>query len=267
MAEILTALKAGNFLAEPASEEEFLAIANWEHGNLTGYDCPECLNRGFFWEMRDGMKYSRECRCMAIRRSLARIERSGLKPVLDTYTFETFQCREKWQAIAKREVMRFSGNPDGKWLLLSGQPGCGKTHLCTAAAGSLLRKGMNTRYMRWVEESARLKANVNDEAAYYRLLNPLKTCKVLYIDDFFKRKGTTDQVSQADIRLAFELIDHRYADRSLVTILSTERSPEELYDIDEATGSRIYERTRGYQLVIEKDRSKNWRIQPHESES
>lgn len=268
MAEILTQLRGGNHPVESITDDEFAKILNREPGKLTGYDCPKCRNRGYFWHFRDGYRFIQDCDCMEVRESLKRIQESGLQDVMERQTFASFQCPQPWQADIKRRVMRFVKDEGRDWLLLSGQPGSGKTHLCTAAAGSFLKAGMSVRYMLWVDDSTRMKACVNDEE-YFRQINPLKTCKVLYIDDFFKRKetdGKKDDFSQADIRLAFEIINHRYANR-LTTIISTERTPGELFRIDEGTGSRIYERTKAYQLVINYDRDKNWRLQPHESES
>ena len=71
----------------------------------------------------------------------------------------------------------------------------------------------------------------------------LKKTEVLYIDDFLKG-GDTD----ADIRLAYEILNSRYNDRGLRTILSSEMTPEKLLRRDEALGGRIYERARGYVL-------------------
>lgn len=55
-----------------------------------------------------------------------------------------------------------------------------------------------------------------------------------------------------DINLAFELINHRYLDSTKSTIISSERTMEELMSIDEALGGRIYEKSRGYCLQAPK---------------
>ena len=75
------------------------------------------------------------------------------------------------------------------------------------------------------------------------MLDEYKRVEVLYIDDFLKG-GDTD----ADIRLAYEILNSRYNDRGLRTILSSEMTPEKLLRRDEALGGRIYERARGYVL-------------------
>jgi DNA replication protein DnaC len=132
-----------------------------------------------------------------------------------------------------------------------GSVGSGKTHLCTAICGALLDQGKFVRYMLWRDESVKLKAIVND-GEYEAEIKPLKNCQVLYIDDLFKGGATA-----ADIKLAFEILNSRY-NRRLTTIISCEKTPEELLAIDEALGSRIYERSKGNCVVIHG--SKNWRL-------
>ena len=82
----------------------------------------------------------------------------------------------------------------------------------------------------------------------------LKTIPVLYIDDFLKCKG---EPSTGDLNLAFELINGRYNNEKLRTIISTERSIENVLDFDEALGSRIYEKSKGYCLSAPHE---NWRM-------
>ena len=57
-------------------------------------------------------------------------------------------------------------------------------------------------------------------------MDKLKKVKVLYIDDFFKG-GITD----ADFRLAFEIINARYNDKGLRTIISSEVKIKDLMKI------------------------------------
>ena len=112
--------------------------------------------------------------------------------------------------------------------------------------------------MRWIDESILLKASINSDVDYNKYMNPLKNCQVLYIDDFWKTQQG-QQPSPADVRLAFDLLDYRYCNRKLITIISTERTVSELLDIDMAVGGRIYEMTKGYCLEIGGN-NKNWRL-------
>ena len=74
---------------------------------------------------------------MGKRRSLKRIQRSGLSELLQRYTLETWEAKEPWQGNLADMVRGYADNPSG-WFFLAGRPGTGKTHLCTALCGLLI---------------------------------------------------------------------------------------------------------------------------------
>jgi len=239
-------------------------IINAIQGNLTGYDCPKCKNKGIIYYLKDGYEMSRECDCMKIRRSYWNIEKSGLKSLLGKYTFENFNAVEPWQQNLKKDAQKFLTDHKGKWFYAGGQVGAGKTHICTAIVGEFLKQGIESRYMLWRDEVVKLKACVNDDYEYGRLINPLKIVSALYIDDFFKTAndeyGNKKPPTHGDINVAFELLNYRYNDDKLITIISSERTVDELLSCDEAVGSRVYQRTKDYCWVIGKDIKKNYRL-------
>lgn len=151
---------------------------------------------------------------------------------------------------------RYLNDSEGKWLLLSGQSGSGKTHLCVAVCGEFIKQGDSVRYLAWRSDGAKIKRNANSDEAYSQLIDPYKNCDVLYIDDLFKGGMT-----EADINLAFELLNHRY-DRRLRTIISTELSMEKLKQLDEAIAGRINETCGLYQVFVNKGTGRNWRDKP-----
>ena len=247
----------------PCSEEKLLKMQcdslNKMQGNLTGYDCPECKNRGYINAIKDGQIIMKECRCSLIRRSIKNIERSGLKDLLDQYTFESYQVEDGWQRIAVDSAKRFLRDHDGKWFYIGGQVGAGKTHICTAIVGELLNIGLPAKYMLWRDEVTSLKANIMDDVAYGRAMGRLKTVKVLYIDDFFKcKRGSTP--TDAEVKIAFEILNSRYNSKNLITIISSELKVQDILSIDEAVGSRIYHRTKEYCLEIPRDKNRNYRL-------
>lgn len=248
-------------LEEKQTEAEKL---NRDPGRLEGFDCPICLNRGYIYFAAEGglpgvaYLHTRDCECMIRRRNERRIEQSGLKDLLSRYTFETWQTPQRWQVSALELARQYAEERHG-WFLAAGHSGSGKTHLCTAICAELLNASMSVRYVLWRDMSVQAKAVVNDDEEYERITAPLKRVKVLYIDDLFK-VGRGKEPTSGDVNLAFELLNARYNDSSKLTIISTERSMEDLMEIDEAVGSRIYERSKGYRMDF--SNKPNWRIQP-----
>ena len=231
--------------------EQKTATENQLPGNLTVLDCPKCMNKGYTVRVDGGYYIRDECDCMPQRRALWRIKRSGLSDLIEEYTFSRYQTPEKWQEVAKSKAIRFLDQP-GAWFCISGTPGSGKTHLCTAIASELIKAGKEVRYMLWRSEAPRLKSLINSREEYEQLMREYRDTEVLYIDDFFK--GT---VTDPDKNLAFELLNDRYNSRKTMTIISSEKTIEEILAIDEAIGSRMYERSKGYYVKTAAD---NWRL-------
>lgn len=228
-----------------------------------GYDCKICKNKGTIAKLveEDG-KYFRvfeDCKCVETRNSIMRMKRSGLKDIIKDYTFDKFQATEKWQQTIKNAAMDYAKDQTG-WFALCGQSGAGKTHLCTAICRELLLAGKRVRYMLWRDDVVKIKGAVPDSDEYGRMIDQFKTADVLYIDDLFKtgKDNNGQKITSADINVAFEIINYRYNNPNLLTIISSELTEDELLDIDEAIGGRIYERAKTF--TIGKDRSRNYRI-------
>lgn len=241
-----------------AYEQRRAELANRTPGGLQGLDCPLCLNRGYIHTVGDqGFLCVKECKCMVRRRTQRRLEHSGLSDMVERYTFDSWQTPERWQQKFKELAQQYVVKKTG-WFLTAGRSGSGKTHLCTAICGRFLAGGLDTRYVLWRDMAVEAKAVVNDDKEYARIVEPLKRVRVLYIDDLLKiGKGQNPTVP--DVNLAFEILNSRYNDTRKLTIISTERSIDELVEIDEALGSRIYERSTGYRLDF--SQKPNWRLQ------
>lgn len=214
-----------------------------EDYDLGGVDCPACHNSGVLvTKKEDGTLYARECMCMAKRRSLRRIRKSGMGDMFLRYTFENYETPDQARRKIKAKAIEFCEAETG-WLYIAGRSGSGKSHICTAICARMIDSGKEVYYMSWRDESTALKASVTDAEDYERQIRKLKTVDVLYIDDFLKGSAT-----EADIRLAFEILNSRYIDSQLRTIISSEMDIKELLSRDEALGGRIYERSRGFVL-------------------
>lgn len=243
------------------------------HLNLEdGYDCPICKNKGDI-ACEGGLDYfghpyyyHKDCKCKVIRNAIRKLNQSGLKDAVKRYTFEKYQTPEPWQVRVKQTAMRFCEDAEHTWFFIAGNSGSGKSHICTAIAVHYIRQGIDTHYMLWRDEIVQLKASITEPEVYAKKMKKLKEVPVLYIDDFFKNgKGADGKAvppTAADVNAAFEIINHRYNTPQLTTIISSERTLAELMDIDEATASRIVERSKegGYCLNMKKDSSRNWRL-------
>lgn len=186
----------------------------------------------------------------AIRISRLRIEKSGMSDMLSRYTFDAYQTPDPTRTCIKMVAERFC-KADAGWFYISGRSGSGKTHICTAICSRFIESGKEVYYMKWRDESRMLKALVNTNEVD-KPLDKLKRVPALYIDDFFKG-GHND----ADVRIAFEILNARYNDMKLRTVISSELMIEDVLDIDEALGGRIKERSKGY---LVKSVDENWRL-------
>ena len=238
--------------------------------NLTdGYDCPICKNKGFIakpykTEFGYWCEMNYHCKCQKIRATIRRLNKSGLKNIINDYTFAKYEDKEPWQKAIKETAIKFCKDEQGSWFFIGGASGAGKTHICTAICCYYLKKEKQVKYMLWRDDIVQLKANVTNPEEYSKMMQELKTAEVLYIDDLFKTgkdgEGKVQRPTAADVNLAFELLNYRYNNPDLITIISSECRSTDLLDIDEAVGGRVIEKTRGYAINIKPDRSKNYRL-------
>jgi len=168
------------------------------------------------------------------------------------------EVKENWQDITKKAALRYLLDYQGKWFYMGGQVGTGKTMLCTAITAHFMNQGKTAKYMLWRDDAVRIKGKINTDE-YETELQKLKKTDVLYIDDLFKTERG-GRPTTADLNLAFEVINYRYNNADLITIISSEFLVDELMEIDEALGSRIYQRTKDYCIFIARDKGKNYRM-------
>ena len=85
------------------------------------------------------------------------------------------------------------------------------------------------------------------------------TAQVFYIDDLFKAKSLQG-ISERDVTLAFEILNHRLNLPDSVTIVSSEWLADELRKIDTAVAGRLLEHAGCYLLQIPRGDQYNRRI-------
>ena len=237
-------------------------LSNKEYGKLDkedGYNCPKCLNKGYRYGVFQNENYLSmamvECTCMAKRREYQRNRASGLP---EGYSFESYQVNTDWQRLMRDKAKRYLDTQayrQGAWFYAGGAIGAGKTHIVTALAREVLYN-RDVRFISWLREAREMKAAIKEgrDADYNNALYMLTAADVLFIDDFCK--GT---VTDADLKLAYDILNDRYSARA-ATLITSERTLKQMDKIDSAIASRIFERAGEYAIDIEDDDgSKNHR--------
>ena len=219
---------------------------------LDNVDCQKCGNTGAIpFIDEDGLLKSRTCSCMKRRLSLRRIDNSGLRNLLQKYSFDNYQTPTDEYVKIRNKALAFAAS-GAEWFFICGKPGTGKTHICTAICSNLLDHDWELRYLLWRTDAAELKAMVNDRLEYKEAMNRLRNAAVLYVDDFFK-----GSITPADVNIAFSILNDRYNSRGKKTIISTELTIDEISKIDDAIAGRIAEKSRGFLLQAP---DLNWRM-------
>ena len=196
------------------------------------------------------------CSCVDRAKSMHRIKKSGLSGQIERFRFENFITEHDFQKNIFMLAGRFLATGLNRWFVALGKTGAGKTHICTAICGKLLEKGLSVAYVRWAVELKKLKMSAGKEE-YWEILDDLLVNDVIYIDDLFKR-GKGAMPTDADVRIAFEIIDTAAAQGKML-IISGEDMLETLIDIDEAIAGRIKQKA-GEFLVQIKGEGKNYRL-------
>lgn len=222
--------------------------------------CDKCKNRGDFELIdKNGNKQFYYCDCYKARQAKRKLIKKGLRMQLESCTLSNFLTKDSWQLQLKQKAEEFllNGAQAKKWLYIGGQVGCGKTHICLSIINELLNNVHECSYIRWNEFATEVNAVVNDYKEYEKLMSETKNVEILYIDDFLKPINGSNP-TLAELKRAYDLVDYRYSN-CLVTIISGERTLSEIIALDEAIGTRIQERAKGFVININADQSKNMR--------
>ena len=257
---------------EPSTTSQNTSSENEEPEYNPAYKCQRCKDTGMYRGRdslgRDSMIL---CPCRKLREAEWQIKASGLEDEIKEKRFDNFECSQPWQQSMKDKAIEFgkeyfAAKDEGRklpWLYIGGQSGSGKTHLCTAVCGVMLKKGVPVRYMRWATDSRKLRA-IRNSPEYDGMFERLCNAEILYIDDLFKQKShKTINVTEAETYVLFELLNERMM-QNKSTIISSEwylRS-EMIEQVDDGTFGRVYQMT-GYgrfDISIKRDTENNYRI-------
>lgn len=239
---------------------------NNEEGDLNkkdGIDCECCKNKGYIMKVVYQEIYGETgtvlvaCKCMAQRKLARKAINSGLGEYLNKRSSD-YIVTEEWQKNCFSKMVNFCKNEatSDKWFIACGQSGSGKTLLCSIIANHMLYNlNKSVVYITWTDFISKLKRDImgDHSTSVSEYLDYIKKCEVLFIDELLKK------YTEADLKYIVEIINYRYTN-NLKTIITSERTIDELLDIDEATFGRVIEKCDIYILNIEKDRKKNYRL-------
>ena len=226
-----------------------------------GIDCPLCKNRGYitYFKEENGKYYDyiKNCSCLEKRKQIIRAKNSGLGEYLNKRS-KDYIAKEDWQIKDKQKMINYCNNDfdSDLWFTALGQSGSGKTLMCSIIANHLLYNcNKNVYYITWTDLISKLKRDVMSDNAQTvsNYLDTIKKADVLFIDELLKKYNETD------LKYIMEIINYRYTN-NLKTIITSERTLENLLDIDEATFGRVFEKCGDYLIEISKDRDKNYRL-------
>lgn len=225
------------------------------------YDCPKCKDQLGYIQGEWPNEVWVRCSCIEWRRTQKMMKASQITDEFKRLGFKNFSLEGKAPIIkdayecAYEYFREFTNIQDKRKnsISLLGQPGAGKTHLLTAVANNLMRKkGIPVLYFPYVEGFNDLK---DDFDKLEEKLEHMKTVDILFIDDLFKPTGRDrkPRATEWQIEQMYAVINYRYLNYKPIMV-SSELTVDELADVDEALGTRIYEMCSDFTVVIKGDR-------------
>lgn len=211
-----------------------------------------------FIELEDGS--FGPCECRQLRIAEDKLKASGVSEEFRNMRFENFNYESSLETMEAYATAKSYSKSFGEIrvarqnsTILMGQVGSGKTHLAMAISNTLLDNSVGVIYMPYRSIITKIKQSITDEENYQREINKYKEAQVLFIDDLFKGR-----ITEADINVMFEIVDYRYF-KKLPVVVTTEKTIDDLLEIDEAIGSRLYEMSKNH-MVTMKGNKLNYRV-------
>lgn len=224
------------------------------------YQCNKCKDENGTLKIIDGLERWVLCECIESKRINRIIKSSAITEEFRKKEFGNFELNDKAEVVKRAYVtsIKYESNFETisksrkNSISLLGKAGSGKTHLLCAVANKLIDRGIETLYFPYVEGMNDLKSNFE---IMEEKIDRIKKVNVLFIDDLFK--GRTDPTPW-QIEQVFSIINYRYLNH-LPVLISSEKDVDQLIEIDEAIGSRIFEMSKDH-IVILKGNKINYRM-------
>ena len=220
------------------------------------YKCKKCRDMTFILVGNEALP----CECRALKLAEEILSKSCIGKEFRNKKFDNFDFSRSMAIMdGYKKAMDYENkfldieNSRCNSIMFLGQVGSGKTHLSMAICNELMDRGVSVIYMGYRDFITNIKQNMMDSEYYNKIMSRYKNARVLFIDDLFKGR-----ITDSDINIMFELINHRYFN-NLPIIVSSECGVLRLMDVDEALGSRLIEMSKG-RVVELRGRELNYRM-------
>lgn len=246
----------------------------------SNYECEKCKDKGFWTEIRqadvfgDGRIIRDEevwvtCPCQTQKKVNRLMKSSEITEEFQKLSFQNFDTTGRAEVIGKmketainyvrnfKEIRETRNNS----IALIGQPGTGKTHLLSSVANGMMKNWfVAVHYFPYVEGMEDLKASFGDDkTSVSTKLQRLKEVDVLFIDDLFKPTRGVPRATEWQVEKIFEIINYRYLNNKPI-LVSSELTFDEMFAIDEALATRIFEMCSDYVVTVNKNTKLNYRL-------
>jgi len=205
-----------------------------------GPDCAYCGNKRFVLDREGNLKPCEHCATAQQWKMNSVRAFSSRVGVAARQTFMNFKTafngvENPVLHVCRDEAEAFANDPYNKWLVIWGERGSGKSHLCAAVDNHLAQFGIPSLFITMpdvlasLREAIDLQSNTEQESFSGRM-KLFKTVPVLILDDL-----AAESESSWSEGVLFEIIDYRYRNR-MATMIATNVNPD---DFDPRIASRM----------------------------
>lgn len=198
--------------------------------------CPDCTTE---MNRRDAEKKAQIAKVAAAQKFAQQITEVGVPARFVGRTLATFKAESPEQIKALSVATDYVSNwsdvyKKGSWLVFSGQPGTGKSHLAIAILQALMPAHVG-RYMTCMELFQKIRGTwrKDSEQSEQDVIAELASVPLLVIDEIGVQNGTDSEMLHL-----FDVLDKRYRDL-MPTILLTNQNKE---GFRQFVGDRVYDR-------------------------
>lgn len=209
------------------------------------------------------------CKCMRDKSKYNNYSRSGLTPLMRSFTFDKFDLRyysvdklDKVKKISYQQVAKLSyqaardftksflQNRQGDGLLFTGPVGSGKTFLACCIANALIQKGERVYFTVVPDLLDQIRATYDGQhkETEQSIIEMIQEVPLLILDDL----GVHNYTDWTRNKI-YSIINYRL-NYQLPTIITTNLTLDELSEhLGERTSSRIFQMCKVYRLLVDRN--------------